>query len=147
MVMTPAIIGTLDGAAFDASRFNVYWVDFDNKLMAQYSKYWLLDLTLHALTLGDQDATTGWYTPSYTASTVEGYMFPKGSSWDPMSPGVYVQYDVLLITADPVLAGDYIEDAAENLFKVMSSEETWIGDSFVKRDCQLQRTMGAIEDK
>jgi hypothetical protein len=95
------------------------------------------DVTRHKLVLGTRDSTTGWYDISYTESTIEAIIQDRGATTRYLPAGLYVKTDALMMTADPVLEGDKIEQSATRFYEVETVAEVMFLDSFVRRDCDL----------
>jgi len=94
-------------------------------------------VTRRKLVLGSADSTTGWYEPSYTESTIEMIVLPRGSQYLHLVPGVYVREDAVGLAADPVLVGDQIKTVGGVYYEVKTIKPWYFGDSFMYRECQL----------
>jgi len=97
------------------------------------------NVTRRALSLGDADTVTGWYAKTFTNSTVEMIIRPKGSTFMMLGMGFYARYAQTGYTQDPVVEGDEIKDAQNVYYEVKSIEEHFLGDNFFFRECELMK--------
>ena len=95
------------------------------------------NVTLRTLSLGDPDATTGWYAKTFADSTIKMVIQPKGSQLIWTSMGVYAKHTVTGFTQDTVVEGDEIKDSYLNYYEVHSVEDIPLADSFLCRQCEL----------
>ena len=65
-------------------------------------------VNLSTLTLGAQDADTGWYAKSYTNSSIEMYVIPMALRFMNMAQGLFIEYDANGYTKADVKEGDII---------------------------------------
>lgn len=96
-----------------------------------------LDVTRRKLTLGSPDSVTGWYSKSYTESTIEMMIIPRAASDIASAAGVYVRLDAVGLTCDGVDIGDEIKTASNVYYEVKATKEHWVADSFMYRECDL----------
>lgn len=99
------------------------------------------NVTRRKLVLGTPDATTGWYTKSYTESTIEMIIFDRATSQFGLPAGTYIRLDAVGLTADPVEEGDQILTGPGVYYEVKGIKKHYLGDSFVRRDCDLERVL------
>jgi hypothetical protein len=95
-----------------------------------------LDVTLRSLSLGIQDAVTGWYAKSFADATIKMVLRPKGSSFSIGGFGYYAKYPITGFTADVVYGGDEIKDPWY-YYQIEQAEEQFVGDQFSHRECSL----------
>jgi len=89
------------------------------------------------LSLGSQDATTGWYAKSFSESTISMVILRRGQSFSAGGVGFYAVYDYTGFTADTVAEGDEIKDADSVYFTVKTvGAEKW-GDQLSHYVCEL----------
>jgi hypothetical protein len=88
------------------------------------------EVTLRTMVLGAQDATTGHYAVTFTESTIDMAIFPKGFNFNFGSLGLFCKYNYNGFTADPVVEGDQIKDAQNWYYNVVSVEPYYILDNF-----------------
>lgn len=95
-------------------------------------------VTRRALTLGPQDATTGWYEKQYTPTDIT-LIGPRrrGSSHEGLPVGVFAKEDAVGITQDPIEVGDEIEDALGTFWEVVERKAHGEGDCFDFYEVQL----------
>jgi len=95
------------------------------------------DVTRRALSLGDADSVTGWYAKTFTESTIEMIIRPKGSTFMLLGMGFYSRYAQTGYTQDPVVEGDEIKDVQNMYYEIKTIEEHYLGDNFFFRECEL----------
>lgn len=82
------------------------------------------DVTWRDLSLGDRDSETGWREKSYSESSIQMVIIPKGAADMMVRAGVYVRYDALGLTATAVSAGDEIKNA-DNVYYMVKTVSRW----------------------
>ena len=89
-------------------------------------------VTKRALSLGTQDSVTGWYAKSFTPSTIDMILQPRGSVVIGLPVGNYAKYQVTGFTQDSIEDGDEVifPVGSTNYYEVKSAEEAWWLDSF-----------------
>ena len=97
------------------------------------------NVTRRALSLGDADATTGWYAKTFNETTIKMSIQPRGSNMLGTGAGFYAKYDITGFTASGVLEGDEIIDSNSTYYSVEAVEEEWWLDSFSHYICSLTR--------
>lgn len=97
------------------------------------------NVTRRALSLGSQDSVTGWYSKSFTDTTIEVIILPKGATFMALGMGFYAKYNLTGYTQDVVLEGDEIKDAANNYYEVKTIQENYVGDTFLFRELELTK--------
>lgn len=118
-------------------RWGVYRPDWDNILLPSLKGSDVsFNVTRRQLSLGDADATTGWYVKEWTESTIEMVIQPRGGVNIGLPPGIFARLDAVGLTAAPVLVAEEIEDAGV-FYEVKTVKPYSIGDSFMYRECQL----------
>lgn len=95
------------------------------------------NVTRRALTLGSRDGSTGWRAITFTPSTIEMIIQPRGSPFMHLLPGAFAREDAVGRTADTVEVGDQILDSFGTYYEVKAIKGWPIGDSLVYRDCDL----------
>ena len=98
-----------------------------------------LDVTRRALSLGSQDSVTGWYARNFSESTIEMIILPRNAASLTVGMGLYPKYTLSGFTQDPVEVGDEIVDAADNYYEIKTTEEYYICDAFLYRECELSK--------
>ena len=88
------------------------------------------DVTRRALTLGAADTETGWYAKTFTETTIQMIIRPRGSSFTAAGVGYNARYNITGFTADGVLVGDEIVDSNSVYYSIDTVEEEWWLDSF-----------------
>lgn len=113
------------------------YLDQDDSRVAELIK--LTAMTLKTLTLGDPDATTGIYAPSYTESSIYMNLSPKGQTSIRSNAGYNVRFDYVGVTSSLIYAGDIIEDDASINYKVehVTPYKTQRTDGFTFQVCAL----------
>jgi hypothetical protein len=129
-----------DSCCFDYARFDVYVVQWDRFLNVIKTRLHNCSFTLtrRELSLGDADATTGWYAETYSDTSIEGLLVQKEAIPRQMELGVYVKHDATLLTADPVVEGDQVKKN-DDYYRVLTVTEQMIADSFDHRVCDLEK--------
>ena len=107
-----------------------------NQLLKRFENLASTNVTHRRLMLGNRDATTGWYSKSYEATTIQRILASKTTSPAVLPPGVYVRLDAVGLTADPVYEGDQIRVNSQ-YYQVETVRAHYIGDSFYFRECDL----------
>jgi len=97
------------------------------------------NVTRRALTLGSADSITGWYDKSYSETTLDIIIRPKGSTLMMLGMGLYAKHDITGFTSDGILEGDEIRDSNGVYYTVEQVEEEWILDSFSHYVCALTK--------
>lgn len=97
------------------------------------------NLTRRALSLGNQDSTTGWYSPTYTETTIKGLIQPAGAVIAELPVGNYARYPHTLFTTYTVAVGDEIKDAFTDCYVVRSVDKWVYLDQFSHYQCQLEK--------
>jgi hypothetical protein len=95
------------------------------------------NVTLRTLTLGTQDATTGWYAKTFADSTIKMVIQKKGSQLIGTNMGVYAKHTLSGFTQGVVVEGDEIKDSYLNYYEVHSTEDIPLADSLLCRECEL----------
>jgi len=75
---------------------------------------WSSTLTRNALSLGAQDAETGWYAKSYAQSNIEMYVITKATQYLVLKTGIFISYDGQGYTKDTVKEGDILNAGPDN---------------------------------
>lgn len=96
------------------------------------------EVTRRELVLGSRDSETGWREPSYSETTIEMIIVPRGARHLALLAGAYPVLDAVGLTADLVSVGDQILDGNSEYWDVESIEPVYWGDSFVYRRCHLR---------
>jgi len=81
-----------------------------------------------ALTLGDRDATTGWYALEYEESTIDMVVVTQNNQQFALGLGYYVQLDALGFTTDYVRVYDKIVDSVNRTWLVKEVTPVTSGD-------------------
>jgi len=97
------------------------------------------NVTRRALSLGDQDSTTGWYDKHYNESSIKMAIVSQSQATKLTGMGVYVSRDAVGITQDEVSPGDEIVDYHGNFYDVETVENTMIHDVLSHYVCQLSK--------
>lgn len=97
------------------------------------------DVTRRALSLGSQDSVTGWYTKSFSESTIEMIIVPRSAASLMVGMGLYPKYALSGFTNDVVVVGDEIKDGQNVYYEVKTNEDYYMGDSFIYRECELTK--------
>ena len=87
------------------------------------------DVTLRTLTLGSQNAITGWYTRTYTPSTITMPIITKGLQSIGMGAGVEIRNDAVGFTTDAITIGDEAKDSASRYFEIIALNPQYDGGS------------------
>jgi len=74
---------------------------------------------LETLSLGAQNAVTGWYAKTFVETTIKGLILPKGLSLTLLKYGLQVMYDAVFITKTAVVEGDEIKDLNDDRYLVV----------------------------
>lgn len=121
--MDAAIIDTCHIGNFRIGVFLDTWLT----LARQFStgNYVTLNVTLKTLSLGSQNATTGWYVETYTDSTVKMIIVTRASQQTALRLGTYVRTDALAITDEDLKEGDRVESEEGTLYMVTAVREIW----------------------
>ena len=119
-----------DFARFDYARFNVYMPTFETLInnFEKVEKTSFADVTRRALSLGTQDATTGWYALEYEESTIDMIIITQGNQQFALGLGYYVQLDALGLTIDYVRVYDKIVDSFNRTWLVKAVTPVTSGD-------------------
>lgn len=126
------------GILYEALHKDDYtYLDQDDYRLVELIK--LTAVTLKTLTLGDADATTGIYAPSYADSSIYMNLAPKGQATIRSSVGYNIRYDYIGVTSSLVYAGDIIEDENSVNYKVehVTPYRTQRSDGFTFQVCAL----------
>jgi len=106
--------------------------DFFSTLIRRVEKLGVsLDITLYTLTLGAQDATTGWYAREYDRSTIKGVFSDPTTSSTLYGVGTYSINTAVLFSKVRLLEGDIVKDAFGYHYTVMTMQLYPIGDTRV----------------
>lgn len=97
------------------------------------------DVTRRALSLGSQDSVTGWYGKSFADSTIEVIIVPKGTVFTVLGMGYYARHTLSGYTQDAVVEGDEIKDGQNVYYEIKTSQDHYIGDTFIFRECELSK--------
>jgi len=130
-----------DESRYDMTRYGVYVSQFESIAESFESGFHAdLDVTRHALSLSDtRDALTGWWPKSYSENTIQMVIGTRSVSDKLASVGSYVKEDAVGLTLDPVHVGDKIVTSDSVWFEVKAVIPHEVGDSFLRRDCDLTR--------
>ncbi len=80
-------------------------------------------MTLRTLSLGAADATTGWYLPTYTPSTINAFIVFRGLQRFLLSPGYFTNHEATALSRTKMTDGDELEDKNNNFFKVLRTRK------------------------
>jgi hypothetical protein len=98
------------------------------------------DVTRRELVLGAQNITTGWYEPTYNASTIKMGIFPKGFNINPnLEGGRYARYNLTGLACAVLKEGDQIQNVFRDYFTILSLEPFEVGDTFSHYMCELEK--------
>jgi hypothetical protein len=97
------------------------------------------DVTKRALALGSRDAWSGWHAKSWTESTIEMIIVPKGATRMALLAGVYPQLDAVGLTDDSVAVGDQIKDSTSTYYTIEAIKPHYWGDSLSHYECDLTK--------
>jgi len=97
------------------------------------------DITRRELSLGTADSTTGWYATSYTETTIQGDIQPRGAVIMGLPVGGVARYPHTLYTADVIAVGDEVKDANNDYYVVKSADQYWWLDQFSHYQCELEK--------
>jgi len=95
-------------------------------------------VTLKTLTLGDLDTGTGWYQKEYVDSQIEAAIIPKSAQQVLNGTGLFVRFDALGVSVDPVRNDDMIGNSAGDGFVVANRQAMWYFDTFMYYFYDLQ---------
>lgn len=95
------------------------------------------DVTRRQLVLSTRDTITGWRAKTWTETTIEGALMPKGSQRVYTNIGSYVRTDEVFMTQDGLLEGDEVLTKTGQYYEVHAPREYYIGDSFSHRECDF----------
>ena len=97
------------------------------------------DVTLRTLSLGNPDATTGWYAKTFTDSTIKMVILPRGATFQVLGMGYYARYDHSGFTVDPATEGSEIQDSFTNYYEVKTiKDHAWLN-TIIMRECELSK--------
>lgn len=99
------------------------------------------NVTRRAPTLGSRDSWNGWRTISWSETTKEMIIIPRGATQLAMVAGVYPRLDAVGITADAFEEGDQVKDSVNDYWDIETIREVYWGDSFVSRECDLVKSV------
>ncbi len=97
------------------------------------------DVTRRALSLGSIDSITGWYAKTFTETTIEMIILPRGSSFHLLGMGYHAKHTLSGFTQDPIVEGDELYDSANIYYEVKSVEDTYLANTFMFRECELSK--------
>jgi hypothetical protein len=97
------------------------------------------NVTRRALSLGSRDSWSGWHAVSWSTSTIEMIIRPKGASHIPTLGGHYPKLDAVGYTDDAVSVGDQIYDAFSHYYTIEELEEELWGGSLEYYVCHLSK--------
>lgn len=96
------------------------------------------DVTHYALTLGDQNATTGCYAQTYAeGATISMIIVTKAAQRVLFGTGITVKRDAVGLTDTQVAEGDEVKDAFDAYWTVQTVTPHPWGDSTVVYEAQL----------
>lgn len=82
------------------------------------------DVTWRDLSLGDRDSETGWRKKTFSESSIQMVIIPKGATDMMVVAGVYVRYNALGLTASVVSVGDEVKNA-DNVYYEVKTMSRW----------------------
>jgi len=97
-----------------------------------FEVYW------YALTLGDADATTGWFTEVYDEEPIEMIVLPQSAQKQAINLGTYVVNDALGLTLESVKVGHRIETKDGSMYLVKTVTPVLVGDTLKFWNCDLE---------
>jgi len=134
LVATWDLIFYLYGIKIYTKLFN----DIVNRFQRTYDMS--CNVTLYGLTLGSQNATTGWHALTYTDTyTIEMPILPKSEAFSVHSIGAYARYEYIGFTLSSLKLYDKIVNAADQTFRVLSVTDYWVGDRFAYNVVGLEK--------
>lgn len=96
------------------------------------------DVTDYTFLLDVQDPDTGWYTKTWTHSTIEMVIIPSNQSISNTPVGVFTASEFIGYTQDDVRDGDLIYRALDDLFFVIQTRTPlFIGEKLVIYKCTM----------
>ena len=84
-------------------------------------------VTLSSLSLGERDATTGWFEKVYTDSSIDAFIIQREAQTTMLKLGYYVNLDALAFTATPMQPCDLITDAFDRVWEVKTCKPIIVG--------------------
>lgn len=134
-----------DVARFDKCHFDYTWFDVFrndwNALVKAFEQIGVCGVTKRKLSLGVRDSTTGWKAKTWTESTIQALIIPKGSTHMNLPAGSYVRSDLLLFTRQGLDEGDEVLLGVK-YYEVKAVREHWqgapnMGGNFCYREADL----------
>lgn len=156
--MDKAYYGT---AHYGNARYGVYYTLWDDVLaelentdvstfyddiltaLAEVIDSTTFNVTRYALSLGahdSRDSWRGWRTRSYSTSTIDVPIIPRGATKLASIAGIYPILDAAGMTADVVAVGDRIKDSNNVYWDVEIVKPVYWGDSLVYRECHMTKS-------
>jgi hypothetical protein len=97
------------------------------------------NVTKRALALGSRDSWSGWRAKSWTESTIEMIIVPRGATQMALLAGTFPKLDAVGLTDDAAAVGDQVKDSAGIYYTVASIKDNYWGDSLIYRECDLSK--------
>ena len=136
--MDPAIIGSCRIGYFRIG-MGKHAIQQWTTLLKKFEAVASCDVTLHKLYLGSADSTTGWFAENYVQSTIKMVVIPKSAQQLAIPLGSYVRLDALGIAVDPVKSQDRVETKDGTVYVIRTVKPHYLGESFFRRECDLER--------
>jgi len=130
-----------DYARYDMARYDIHDLQFD-QIIASFEDAFnaSFNVTRRSLRLSDdRDELTGWWFKSYSETAIQMIIGTRSVASKLASVGSYVKEDAVGLTLDSVHTGDQIVTSDNISYEVKTVIPYEIGDSFLRRDCDLTR--------
>jgi len=124
---------------FGYARFGVYIPKWDDLIKAVEAVGGTVstNITRRALSLGDQDAVTGWYAKEWTETTIQMLILSRASTSLALAAGTYVRGEYTGLSVDPVVEGDEVKDSNNDYFEVKTTKPHKWGNSLIYWESDL----------